>query len=325
MDTETSAPPVSTRVDFSYNTPGPAQAPCTNPLEPCALFPPLIIPTIGIYLPTAVALLPSLTGLPSVTSRANALSTAGTPTPNAISDLSGSLGTSIAGANTSGDTTLVDAQGTPVNVAQGAYETGAAIGGFWSAVRGIAGADMGPVGGFLLFLIAMIMLNIQIRLLLFIIPIVVKIIQFIMDIIGKIGSALAAILTIGLIIAYLSSPHAVAAQSPTSTATPRPTMTPFPTWTATGTLHAAYPTATSKYGGLRMTPTMLHVTPNMTYQALFDSRAAAGNLADNAINEYRVFNGTGILDMLSFFALLIICISLAVVIFKRLTPMSSEG
>lgn len=82
--------------------------------------------------------------------------------------------------------------GDSISVSQQAYNAGVNIGGYFSTLKSILNSDIGPVGGFVLFLLAMIVLNIQIRLILFLIPIVKKIVEFITQVIDKIQKAIVA-------------------------------------------------------------------------------------------------------------------------------------
>lgn len=111
----------------------------------------------------------------------------------------------------------------------------------------------------------------------------------------------------------------VSAQDPT--ATPTPTYTPPPTLTPTTTLATIAPTATSKYQGLRPTPSPITIVPNYdmaTSVASFGIKDKTGTFADSVINTYRVLNFGGIADFISFAGLLIICVIYLVRIWNKL-------
>src|SRR5207249_2507770 len=96
-----------------------------------------------------------------------------------------------------------------------------------------------------------------------------------------------------VLLALLMMAKPVHAQAPTNTA--------VPTWTVTPTLHAPEPTSTSKYRGLRATPTPLFIpTMAANLRTMINANEAAGQIADNAINQYRYFNTNGVFDMVAF-------------------------
>lgn len=310
----TQEPMHSTLAEPSYSTPKPPNDECTDPTDPCEYFPPLIWPEIGLESPTPVALLPTLTGLPSITPAIAA--TNGTPGYEPVEVRR--LATAITNIDYAQQTVqagpaLIDAEGTPVYVAQKVYEIGATVGGFWSIVRGIADSDLGPIGGFLIFLIAMIMLNVTFRLILFFVPIIIKIVQFVL---GIIGAVLKVLLFLGAIaVVMLSFPTQVKAQDPTTTPIPVSTFTPTPT------LYAIPPTSTSPYQGFRQTPTPIPYVQQFDPDSFgLNSEEGAGQLADVIINSYRFMNSSsGIMDMFSFALLVGVCVVLLINIHRRLT------
>jgi disulfide bond formation protein DsbB len=83
--------------------------------------------------------------------------------------------------------------------------------------------------------------------------------------------------------------------------------------TATPTLIPIQPTATSKYAGLRPTPTMFP-TGAATRITGFDTRNVTGGFADTIINTYRFININtgGAFDIISFFALVLFLMALLV-------------
>lgn len=100
--------------------------------------------------------------------------------------------------------------------------------------------------------------------------------------------------------------------------TPTPTPTPLPSLTPTQTLRPIQSTPTSSYQYLRITPTLLPLTP-APLPAEFDLTDASGNFADTVINMYRVINSLfGIGDMLSFFVVGLFVVLLLVRTLKRL-------
>ncbi len=304
----TDVPMQSTLAEYSYSSPQPPSGECTDVGDPCYLWPDLNLPDLNLTTPTAVAMLPTLTPLP--TTSPWVLDSSGTPVIIMVQEVN-RLATAISSINGVNTTmNLVDAEGTPVMVAQQFYQAGGEIGGFIAVIRGVLPQDIGPAGGLLLFILAMVLLNIQIRLILFLLPIIIKIIEFIANIVGAL---LKLLLLIGLAIVLLSAPNRALAQSPTPTAT----VTPLPTWTVTPTLYTPGPSATSKYGGLRATPTALSITPYaMVY---FDLDEGTGQIADNVINFYRLFNSSNLLDMVSFVGLLILCVIFLARSLNRLT------
>src|SRR5512143_176552 len=113
----------------------------------------------------------------------------------------------------------------------------------------------------------------------------------------------------------LSLPVAALADTPT----PTPTRTPFPTWTPTATLIPLSPTATSKYQGFRLTPTPLHITPEPTLVAQFDTAGSTGTFADTIINAYRAMNVSGVGDFVSFIVVALVIVVYLTRIQRRLT------
>jgi hypothetical protein len=119
-------------------------------------------------------------------------------------------------------------------------------------------------------------------------------------------------------ILLLSVPVAVLADTPT----PTPTRTPFPTWTPTATLIPLSPTATSKYQGFRLTPTPLHITPQATLQAQFDTSGSTGTFADTIINAYKAMNVSNVGDFVSFIVVALVIVVYLTRIQRRLTEHS---
>lgn len=303
-------PMQSTLAEFNNDTPQPPDSSCTDPADNCQFFPEITLPDWDISSPTAVSMLPSLTPLASTTPLV--LATEGTPViPLGL----GQFATAVFETtdNVQDASELDSASGTTITIAQQAYNAGVNIAGYFSTLKSILNSDIGPVGGFILFLLAMIVLNIQIRLILFLIPIIRKIIEFISSIVEKVIKFIAFAALVFMLWAVPTD--SARAQSPTQT------WTPFPTWTPTPALVLTVPPSpTSKYAGLRPSPSPLptySVPPEL--QNMFDTKGAAGSLADNVINEYRFFNTFAVLDMLAFFGMAAICILFAVRIHKRLT------
>jgi len=122
-----------------------------------------------------------------------------------------------------------------------------------------------------------------------------------------------------LLIVLTVSPSAIRAQDPT--ATPTNTPTPYPTFTPTASLAPIQPTATSKYEGLRPTPSPIVIIPNYgmaTAVAGMQIRDKTGTFADSIINTYKVLNFYGIADFLSFAGMMIITIVFLVRVFQKL-------
>lgn len=120
-----------------------------------------------------------------------------------------------------------------------------------------------------------------------------------------------------LMIVITPVPVAVEAQSPTET----PTYTPPPSLTPTSTLATIAPTPTSKYQGLRPTPSPIVITPNYamaTSVASFAIRDKTGTFADSVINTYKVLNFGGIADFVSFAGMMIICVIYLVRLWRKL-------
>jgi hypothetical protein len=300
----TQEPQMSTLAAYAMNTPEPPNTDCMDWTDPCKLWPDLNLPDPGIISPTAVAILPTLTALPSLTPAQ--FGTTGTPVT--ISELF-QLSTAVDQlTQIQRDVPLTDGNGQTVSIPQRVYEAGTQMGGFFAVVRGLMESDLGPAGGLLLILFAMLILNIQVRILLFVVPIVIKIIQFILNLIGNILKLIPFIMLLSALL-VLAGP--AGAQAPTST--------PPPTWTITPTLHAPEATPTSKYQGLRPTPSPLPALPTLNIRGQFNSDGLAGQIADQAINSYRFFNSGGLLDMVGFAILLIFCLVLAANAYKRLT------
>jgi hypothetical protein len=61
------------------------------------------------------------------------------------------------------------------------------------------------------------------------------------------------------------------------------------------------------------------VTLDTTIRDAFDTKEKGGQLADLAINSYKVFNSTGLLDMVSFVFMLAVVVILGIGIYRRLT------
>jgi hypothetical protein len=122
-------------------------------------------------------------------------------------------------------------------------------------------------------------------------------------------------LLIALFIAALLVVPIVALADPT----PTPTREPLPTYTPSPTLIPISPSPTSKYQGFRITPTPLHITPQPTLQAQFDTVGMTGTFADTIINGYKALNFGGVLDIVSFFAMVLIVIAMLIRIQKTST------
>ncbi|GJQ51261.1 MAG TPA: hypothetical protein PLD47_13905 [Aggregatilineales bacterium] len=88
-----------------------------------------------------------------------------------------------------------------------------------------------------------------------------------------------------------------------------------PTLTPSRTLAPLQTTATSKYQGLRPTPTPLTLTTDPTLAGIiseFDMRGVSGTFADQTINLYRALNTYGIADFVMFVAMGMITVVFAV-------------
>lgn len=282
---------------------------CLDFANPCNPIGPPVFPKIDLPSPTGIAMLSSLTALPSMTARAGTGGTpAGTVTPGTPGPSIGYAATSISQMIGAFDGTpyYSNAEGTPVAGPQGIYEAGAAMGSLFGLARGLTTAELGRVGTLLTFLIAIIALNLLIRFGVFALPIALKLINLFLNFIQ-------AILPFAIAIVFLLSVAPIHAQGPT------PTSTPLPTWTPSPTLYPVQPTATSKYGGVLLTPTPFSINPDPTLVARFDMRSAATNFAQTVINMYHTLNQNNIANFVSFIAMVLILIAFLVRIQRKLT------
>jgi hypothetical protein len=322
--TSTNIPPSGTPSGEGQSTlennefPGrPAPDPsCTDILDPCPIFPIPQLPGSGIISPTGLAAMNTLTPLPSMTRRGigppggtpTGTGTSGTGVPGTYPPPP--LATQVAAAvdvlSEPGELVIYGPGGTPVDMRQGVYETGQRIGAFIGLARGVANADVGRGGQLIIFIIFLITLNLLVRATLFVIPIAYTTIRFIVQVIDVIVPFTLVFFLI------LPAPRTAHAQPPTNTPAPTRTWTPYPTYTPLSTLRPVQPSPTSEYAGLRPTPTPLVVNANPTVRAAFDTRGATGQLADSIINIYRAINTYFIADIVSFVAVVIVCLWLLV-------------
>jgi hypothetical protein len=115
-------------------------------------------------------------------------------TPIAVGMFSTNVDASIDRLEALSTLQVIGPDGTPMAMLQSVYETGATVGSAFGFLRGVANVDMGRWSNVLLFLIALIGLNLLIRLTLFAIPILISMLRMFMQIIQAIASAFDAII-----------------------------------------------------------------------------------------------------------------------------------
>jgi len=181
------------------NTPVRPDESCTDPSNPCDIFPPLELPDWDLESPTPIPPYGTLTPLPSMTLRSVVTVEIGTGTPmfGEVAYLATYVGQVIDTIGSLSTPALNNIEGTPYELKQTMYEAGESIGSMVGVMRSVATADLGRVGNILLFMLALVALNILIRLLFFLVPIilrlvefVIQVITFILDVIGKIASTI---------------------------------------------------------------------------------------------------------------------------------------
>lgn len=155
---------------------------CIDPSNPCPLFPVPVFPDVSISTLTPVGVPDTLTPLPSITMRAYAVGGGITGTPYPVENMA----TSIAMMSTIGAPAAVftNLEGTPTDLRQTTYEIGATIGGLFGFFRSTASGDWGRIGTIITFLIALIALNLMIRLVFFLVPIALTIIRIVIDVLN---------------------------------------------------------------------------------------------------------------------------------------------
>ncbi|MCE7947211.1 MAG: hypothetical protein DYG88_07255 [Chloroflexi bacterium CFX4] len=173
--------PISTLPSEPVPSPQLPQNACADPDNPCAIFPEPVFPTVALVMPTLVGTVNyTLSPLPSMTA-------VGTPSGQTtavaieLMEVATQVGLLQAELGMEATRILLDAQGTPVDVANAAYTFGGSIGGFFGIVRQFSehGTGIGRTGDILLVIIALIAFNLLVRLLLFAIPIVKTILEII--------------------------------------------------------------------------------------------------------------------------------------------------
>jgi len=156
---------------------------CLDPNNPCYHPPVPIFPAFVIASLTPIQAVSTLTPPPSITMRYTPQGE-GTPNETPIPLEIFSTNVAMVGTNAAGIPTILGPEGTPIDVRQRAYEAGANIGNAFGFFRGIVQGDWGRVGTLLTFLIALIALNILIRMIFFFIPIVLMILRVLLDVIN---------------------------------------------------------------------------------------------------------------------------------------------
>ncbi|HRE48817.1 MAG TPA: hypothetical protein PLD47_13910 [Aggregatilineales bacterium] len=187
VPTWTGTPPptmVGVSTPDGFDNPG-----CIDPSDPCSIFPVIRFPTVRISTLTPVAILPTLTPLPSITNafvidggRIKSITPAVTPPTQTgtLPPISGTLPpvlTPIAMMLTqqAGLPDPKNLEGTPVaGLGQAAYDAGARIGWGFGIMRQMATGEFGRVGSILSFIFALIALNLLVRLVFFFVPIAIK-------------------------------------------------------------------------------------------------------------------------------------------------------
>jgi hypothetical protein len=187
--------PTATPFDEPFSTPEPPNSQCTSIADndpSCNFLPQPDFPMPEIYSPTPIPFLSTLTPLPSITRYVTMTGVPGTPI--AVGMFSTNVDASIDRLEALSTLQVIGPDGTPMAMLQSVYETGATVGSAFGFLRGVANVDMGRWSNVLLFLIALIGLNLLIRLTLFAIPILISMLRMFMQIIQAIASAFDAII-----------------------------------------------------------------------------------------------------------------------------------
>ncbi|MBX3082931.1 MAG: hypothetical protein KF716_14955 [Anaerolineae bacterium] len=310
---ETPEPPqptetyASTLADYLPLTPIPPDDECTDINNPCRPFPQNTLQPPSFYTPTLIALLPSLTPIASVT--IYTLQTAypsqrGTPVlPIQLQPVIEQVNDTIDSLQNLQDSDqLTQARNT-------LYQSGQSINWLWSIVTSITNSDLGPEAYLLVFLIALLTLNILLRVFFFVLKVVIVLLKLFPQ-----ATGIIVVIILIFAIAAIFNLFNLAGES---TATPAPTVT-LGTPTVTVTLDATGPTPTSKYKGLRPTG-----TPWPTFQGTsalqIDMESKVGEVADTAINAYKFANQNNAMDVLSFIMLAVAVFGVAVSLQRQLT------
>jgi hypothetical protein len=157
------------------DTPRPFSTQCIDIQNPCKLFGKVEFPNMRLSSLTPIYIAPYglPTGLPSSTRRAGV----GSQTPG---------GTMIAMAGDLGALASLVPQADIDGLRQDFYEVGQNANGFFSIVKGILGADLGPASAPITLLFGLIILNILIRIFTFVLPIAINVIKFFIDVVSKV-------------------------------------------------------------------------------------------------------------------------------------------
>lgn len=180
--------PISTLPSEPVPSPQLPQNACTDLDNPCAIFPQPVFPTVALSVPTNVGTVNyTLTPLPSITSVGTAVGQV-TAVPVALAEAATQVNLMRTELGMEATRILLDAQGTPVDIANTAYTFGGNIGGFFGIVRQFAdhGTGIGRTGDILLVIIALIAFNLLVRLIIFAIPIVKTILEVVGNVIRTI-------------------------------------------------------------------------------------------------------------------------------------------
>jgi hypothetical protein len=297
----------STFVDYLPLTPVPPDDDCTDINNPCRPFEREEYGTPYVMVATPVALLPTLTPLPSATLyniETAYPSQRGTPVlPIQLQPVISDLNTTIDYLQN------LETSEQMTETRNRLYDAGQSINWMWSIVTSITQSDLGPESYLLLFLIALILLNILLRVFFFVLKVVVTLLRLFPQ-----ATAIIVIIIVVFAIAAIFNLFNLASES---TATPAPTVT-LGTPTETATLDPLGPTATSKYKGLRPTG-----SPWPTFEGTpalqIDMENKVGQVADTAINAYKFANQNHAMDVVSFIMLALSVFGVALNLQRQLT------
>lgn len=155
---------------------------CLDPTQGCSIFPPAQFPDIGIYSPSPVAAVATLTAFPSITR-------ASSPTPGGTRVDTAPLVTRVAqfatlGAGMGQGTAIFsDGEGTPVDLPNAFNKAGGDMGSMFSILRGLTSGDIGQAGVLAVGILGLIGINLLVRVILFFIPIAALLITLFIQIV----------------------------------------------------------------------------------------------------------------------------------------------